>query len=91
MSDSPLFSLALQAEQRDGLLAPLLRAYLTREHLTAQELATRLGCPLSVLPRLWLCEQPRAAQFEADVERIAASLGLGVEPLARLIADTMRT
>ena len=39
MSDSPLFSLALQAEQRTGLLAPLLRAYLTREHLDAQELS----------------------------------------------------
>jgi len=88
MSD-PLFSLALQAEQHAGLLAPLLRAFLKREGLTAADLATRLECPLSALPRLWLCQQPGAGQFTEDIERIAAYVGVNADQLARLIADAM--
>lgn len=88
-TESP-FALALLAEHHPGLLAPLLRAYLAREHLTAQELATRLGCSLATLPRLWLCTPPCAEQFTADVTRIAAYLGIKVEPLAQVIADALR-
>lgn len=90
MTTEPPFALALLAEHHPGLLAPLLRAYLAREHLTAQELATRLGCSLSTLPRLWLCKQPEAGQVAADVTRIAAYLGIEREPLAQVIADALR-
>lgn len=86
----PQFALAVAAEQRDGLLAPLLRAYLTREHINARELATRLGCPLDVLPRLWLCEPPKAEHFAADIQKIAALLGIQAEPLAQIIVDAMQ-
>jgi hypothetical protein len=91
MQSDPLFSLAIQAEQRSFLLAPRLRAYLTREQIDARELAARLGCSLDVLPRLWLCELPRAEQFAEDVERIAAFLGIEPEPLAQIIAEAMRS
>lgn len=91
MSQSnPLFALALAAEQREGLLAPLLRAYLIRERIDARELAARLGCSLDVLARLWLCEQPKPEQFTADVHGIAAFLGIQPEPLAHIISQAMR-
>lgn len=83
----PQFSLALQAEQHDGLLAPLLRAYLKREGLTAQDLAIRLDCSLDALARLWLCERPRSDRFVADVQRIATYVGVNVEALAGVLED----
>jgi hypothetical protein len=85
MSEHPLFALALQAEQQSNLLAPVLRAYMTREHLDAQQLAHRLSCPIEVLPRLWLCGKPRAGQDEADIGRIAAACGVDAEALAHRI------
>jgi hypothetical protein len=90
MQSDPLFSLAIQAEQRSFLLAPRLRAYLTGEQIDARELAARLGCPLDVLARLWLCEPPRPEHFAADVHQIAAFLGIDPEPLARILAEAMR-
>jgi transcriptional regulator with XRE-family HTH domain len=83
----PQFSLALQAEQHDGLLAPMLRAYLKRKGLTAQDLAIQLDCSLDALARLWLCEQPKADQFAADVQRIAFYIGVNAKTLARLLED----
>jgi hypothetical protein len=50
-----------------------------------------LGCPLDVLPRLWLCEQPRTEQFSADVHRIAALLGIQLEPLAQIITEAVHS
>ncbi len=92
MSQSdPLFALAVAAEQREGLLAPLLRAYLIREQIDARELAARLGCSLDVLARLWLCQQPRPEHVAADVHKIAAFLGIEPEPLAQIIAEAMRS
>lgn len=90
MFDSPLLSLANQAEQHAGLLAPILRAYLIHECLTEENLALRLGCPRSALPRLWLCEQPKAERFQADIERIAVFVGVNAEVLAGIIEDAMR-
>jgi hypothetical protein len=85
MSNDPLFSLALEAEQRSGLLAPVLRAYLNRQHLDALRLAQLLHCSVEVLPRLWLCNKPRADHFEADIQRIANACGVNAEVLAQII------
>jgi hypothetical protein len=85
MSEHPFYALALQAEQQSNLLAPVLRAYLTCEHLDAQQLAHRLGCPIEVLPRLWLCDKPRADHFEADIQRIADTCSVDAEELAQII------
>jgi hypothetical protein len=87
MSEHPLFALALQAEQQSNLLAPVLRAYMTREHLDAQHLAHRLGCPIEVLPRLWVCDKPRVEQYEGDIQRIAAACGVNAEVLAHMISE----
>jgi len=85
-----LSRLAQYAEQRSGLLAPWLAAYLEREHITLTDLAARLECPPDGLSRLWLCEQPRTDQFAADVQRIAAYTGVNAHMLARLLTAKER-
>jgi hypothetical protein len=85
MSKHPRFSLALQAQQRSGLLAPVLRAHMNCLHIDAVQLAALLHCSVHDLPRLWLCQMPDANQFEADIQRIAASTGVDAEALAQII------
>jgi hypothetical protein len=85
MSKHPRFSLALQAEQCSGLLAPVLRAYMNRQHIDAVQLAALLHCSVHDLPRLWLCCEPRADQFEADIQQIAAFAGVDAQALAQII------
>ena len=80
-----LSRLVQHAEQRSGLLAPLLAAYLEREHITLADLAAQLECPPDALSRLWLCEQPRTDQFAADVQRIATYAGASAEMLERVL------
>jgi hypothetical protein len=87
MSNSPLKSLALQVEQHSILLAPVLRAYMNRQHLDALQLAQLLHCSVEVLPRLWLCDKPRADYFEADIQRIAAACGVNAEVLAHMLSE----
>ena len=63
------------------------QAFLTAAlaELTDDALAAQLGCEPAVVWRLRLCRRPRAEQWDADVERIAAAIGCDLARLAALL------
>lgn len=82
MADSADFlrRAAARARHEPGLLGATLAGYAARAGLDAAGLAAALGCRPDQLARLALCRPPRPARFRADVEQIAAQVGL--DPLA---------
>lgn len=78
--------LALLARGRRTMLASLLALYQQREELSEAQLGALLGGDEQTLTRLSLCQRPRMdAHFRADVERIAAAVGVSPAQLAKLV------
>ncbi len=76
---------AQRAAERGGYMASLLQEYRVRQHMSDEELAAYLRCPIERLPLLGLCGQPRADTFAPDVRTIAAFARADSGRLAQLI------
>jgi hypothetical protein len=63
------------------------RAFLTAAlaELTDEALAAELGCAPAVVWRLRLCRQPRPAEWDADVGRMAGAIGCEAGRLGALL------
>ena len=78
--------LAVLARERPNLLAGPLHLYQEQEELNDEQLAALLGCEISALHRLALCERPRPApHYREDVERIADYIRADMLQLAMVI------
>lgn len=76
---------AAWARSEPGLLGGVLAGYATRAGLDEAALAMALGgTPVQVV-RLALCRPPRPERFRADLEQIAARVGLDPLRLARVL------
>ncbi len=81
---------ARRARGRPAFLASDLAAYQGLHQLDEAQLAAWLGCTARSLADLALCRRPAAdaPTFRADVEQIAAHVGVHAERLARLLRET---
>ncbi|HEX5502538.1 MAG TPA: hypothetical protein VFW96_07930 [Thermomicrobiales bacterium] len=84
-ADDFLRRAAARARREPGLLGALLAGYAARAGLDDDGLAAALGCRPDQLARLALCRPPRPARFRADIEQIAARVGLDPLALTRLL------
>ena len=85
LGDAFLRRAAERARMEPGLLGAVLGDYAARAGLDDDALAAALDCRPDQFARLALCRPPRAERFRADVELIAARLGLDPLPLARVL------
>ena len=76
---------AQRAAERGGYMESLLQDYRVSRHMSDEELAAYLRCPIERLPLLGLCGQPRAESFAPDVRKIAAFARADTGRLAQLI------
>ncbi|HEY8475660.1 MAG TPA: hypothetical protein VIN09_02190 [Chloroflexota bacterium] len=78
---------AERAATEPSLLASLLRAYRELQGMDEEQLASELECNVADLSRLGLCRRPDpgSARFRADVQRIAAHVGVSPVALARVV------
>jgi hypothetical protein len=76
---------ARRAKAHPEYLAWVLAQYVEREHISAEELAQRLGIATHDLPHLALCLRPRADLFVADVRQISAKFNIDAAALAEIV------
>lgn len=81
-------ALARRVEDDPSFLASALAAYARAEGLNDVEMAKRLGCLPTQLSAIRLCRTPRPApaQFQQDVDGIAAAFQID----GRVIAEAVR-
>lgn len=80
-------ALARRVEGDPDFLASTLAAYARAEGLSDAELAKRLRCLPTQLSAIRLCRTPRSApaQFQQDVDRIAAAFQIDVGVIAEAV------
>ena len=76
---------AQRAKARPEYLAWVLEWYVELEHISAKELAQRLGITAHDLPHLALCLRPRADHFADDVRQISIKFNINPAVLATVV------
>jgi hypothetical protein len=83
--DRLLAHTAQRAKARPEYLASVLERYVELEHLSAEQLARRLGITAHDLPRLALCLRPRTDHFADDVRQISTKFNINPAVLATVV------
>ncbi len=87
-----LIFMAKRAGQMPNLIASLITAYCEIEHLSWESVAEQLAITPEQLASLALCGRPeKPPKLQADVEKIAAYVGMPLLPLMRFVkkAETL--
>ena len=78
---------ARRAQDKPAYVAFGLSRYQTRQGLTDEVLAERLGCDSLTLPRLALCLTPRKDYWSEDLAQIAGTLGRDPQPRCAILRE----
>ena len=81
---------ATHAESLSGVMAPTLATYRRRHGLDAAGLAAELGCSVTALHALALCQRPAAATpmtFASEVGHLAAYIGCHADRLMVVLRE----
>jgi hypothetical protein len=79
--------LAQRFEGDEATLAWLFARWRELTGGTDADIAARLGCDETLVPRIAICSRPRAGLFREDVESVAGHFEIAARPLADLVRE----